>query len=156
MRRRFTGRLGRRSMRRRPIGKMLLLAATLGALTTMPAAASAPGHSSGLQHLASSFGVKIILHDAPKVCSTATVPGGICDPSPGPGTSTIMRRDRAGTSHGVPRHGISIARPVITIGGPAGPGARTPRRSATSRRGGIPGTAVAIIGVGIASRHRTI
>jgi hypothetical protein len=84
MRRRFTGRLGRRSMRRRPIGKMLLLAATLGALTTMPAAASAPGHSSGLQQLASSFGVKIILHDAPKVVQYRHGPRWHLRPQPWP------------------------------------------------------------------------
>jgi hypothetical protein len=47
--------------------KMLLLAATLGACALIPASASADGHDWGLRHVASSLGVKIIVHDAPKV-----------------------------------------------------------------------------------------
>jgi hypothetical protein len=47
--------------------KMLLLAATLGACALIPASASADGHDWGLGHVASSLGVKIIMHDAPKV-----------------------------------------------------------------------------------------
>lgn len=57
----------RRSIRRPPVRKLLLLAVTLGALAALPAPASAHGHSLGIQHVASSFGVKIILQDAPKV-----------------------------------------------------------------------------------------
>jgi hypothetical protein len=71
-------------MRRPPKRKMLLLAATLGALAVIPAAASAHGHSSGIQHLASSFGVKIILHDAPKVVHYRHAPRRYLRPQPWP------------------------------------------------------------------------
>jgi hypothetical protein len=47
--------------------KMLLIVATLGAFALIPAPASAQGHDFGLRHVASSLGVKIIVHDAPKV-----------------------------------------------------------------------------------------
>jgi hypothetical protein len=47
--------------------KMLLLAATLGACALIPASAWADGHDWGLRHVATSLGVKIIVHDAPKV-----------------------------------------------------------------------------------------
>jgi hypothetical protein len=47
--------------------KVLLLAATLGACALVPASASANGHDWGLRHVATSLGVKIIVHDRPKV-----------------------------------------------------------------------------------------
>ena len=47
--------------------RKMLLAATLGACALIPASASAHGHDWGLRHVASSLGVKIIVHDAPKV-----------------------------------------------------------------------------------------
>jgi hypothetical protein len=45
--------------------RMLLLAATLGALAASPA--SAHGHVPAIRPAASAFDIKIILHDAPKV-----------------------------------------------------------------------------------------
>ena len=47
--------------------KQLLLAATLGALAMMPAAASAHGHGPAYPNVESSFGIRIIVRDGPKV-----------------------------------------------------------------------------------------
>jgi hypothetical protein len=47
--------------------KQLLLAATLGALATMPAPASAHGHGPAYPNVESSFGIRIIVRDGPKV-----------------------------------------------------------------------------------------
>jgi hypothetical protein len=47
--------------------KMLLLAATLGAAVMIPASASAHGHGLAHSHVASPFGITIVLRDPPKV-----------------------------------------------------------------------------------------
>lgn len=64
--------------------KILLLAAAFGAFAVIPASASAHGHNAGLQHLATSFGVKIILHDAPKVAQYRHDPRRHLRPQPWP------------------------------------------------------------------------
>jgi hypothetical protein len=47
--------------------KQLLLAATLGVLTIMPAPVSAQGHGPVYPNVESSFGIRIIVRDGPKV-----------------------------------------------------------------------------------------
>ncbi len=47
--------------------KQLLLAATLGVLAITPAPASAPGHGLVHPNVESSFGIRIIVRDGPKV-----------------------------------------------------------------------------------------
>jgi hypothetical protein len=60
--------------------KQLLLAATLGALAIMPAPASA--HDPAFPNVVSSFGVRIIVRDGPKVVHRH--PGGYLRPQPWP------------------------------------------------------------------------
>lgn len=81
-------------------------------------------------------------------CTTAIIPGGICDRSPGSEHSTIMRRDGAGTSLGSPGLDTSIGLGVITNGGSADPVGTAARRSAaTPHGGGLSGTIGTMIGV---------
>ena len=143
--------------------KMLLLAATLGACALIPASASADGHDWGLRHVASSLGVKIIVHDAPKVVQYRHHPRRHLRPQPwyrhfnhhAP-RWTIMRRDGAGTSHRVPDRGISIGPGAITTGGPADRVGTADRRSAiTPRGGGLSGTIGTMIGVAPTSQTRS-
>jgi hypothetical protein len=98
-------------------------------------------------------------------CSTASIPGGICDRRPGTDTSTIVRRHGAGTimrrhgastSHRVPDRGISIGPGAITNGGPTDRVGTAARRFAITPRGGGLSEAIGtMIGVAPTSQTRS-